>query len=456
MTDFKIIKNNMNDLIKTSLPLILSMMSGLIMMLVDRLCLSRYSENTLAASGPAIYNSITIITFFVGIVGISRVFVGQSYGKKDEWNIAISAASGIIIALVLGIIFILLKPLIMFIPELGGRTLDVKDLEIQFMSLVPYYGFFMIVSASMASILNGVLKTKETMAVGIIGNVINAIFTIILVYGLFGLKELGIKGSPYGTLIATSIQTLIYIILLSKSQIFKPLYNKRDDKAKKIKEAIMHILKIGIPSGAAQALDEAGQAAFVWIVGSVSFIGLISNNIALTINYIIIIPLIGLGIGTSIIVSNKIGSGENEKTLDVLKGSILLSFIYIAIMTILELIFAPEIISPFMPYGANQEIINSSTSVVKVLFTYAIGFSLSMIMSGALDAVGLSKYVFWLRVVIIFGISLPIIYFIVSRNMGNSNIVTICWIIGSIFELILGVIYGAIFFKIGYKKQALI
>lgn len=454
--NFKLLKKNMNQLIITSLPLVGSMLSGLIMMLVDRLCLARYSQDVLAASGPAIYNSITIITFFVGIAGISRVFVGQANGKKDEWNIAISAMSGILIALVLGIIFIMIKPLIVLIPELSTRTVEVRELEIQFMSVVPYYGFFMIVSAAMSSILNGVLKTKETMIVGIIGNVLNAFFTIMLVYGITGFPELGMQGSPYGTLIATSSQTLIYIFLLSKSQIFKPLFDKREDKIKKIKQTSINMLKIGIPSGAAQALDEAGQAAFVWIVGSVSFVGLIANNIALTVNYIIIIPLIGLGIGTSIIISNKIGEGENEGTIDTLKAAIALSAIYITVMTILEFVFASKIILPFVTDDASVEAIELSMDVIKVLFTYAIGFALSMIMGGALEAVGLSKYVFWFRVVIIFGVSLPIIYFIIGRNIGNSDIVQICWVIGSIFEFVLGLIYGVIFFRIGYKQKSII
>ena len=87
----KELKDHMIQLMSTSFPLVGTMLSGLIMMIVDRLCLARYSPETLAASGPAIYNSITIITFFVGIAGIPRVFVGQAHGKRDEWNIAISA-----------------------------------------------------------------------------------------------------------------------------------------------------------------------------------------------------------------------------------------------------------------------------------------------------------------------------------------------------------------------------
>ena len=344
----------------------------------------------------------------------------------------------------------------MLIPELSGRAEVIKSLERDFMRIVPYYGFFMIVSAGMGSILNGVLRTKATMIVGIIGNLLNAIFTVLLVYGYCGFSELGMKGSAYGTLIATATDALLYVIILAKSRIFEPAFEKKYNKIKKIKLVVIDMLKIGIPSGATQTLDEAGQAAFVWIVGGVSSVGLMANNVALAINYIIIIPLIGLGIGTSIIIANKIGRGENTETFSVLKAAVVIAFIYIIIMTTIELTFASKLILPFMPDDTTPELVRVTISVVKVLFTYAIGFAFSMIMGGALEAVGLSKYVLWLRAIIIWGISLPIIYFVVRRNINNTEIIRFCWLTASVFELILGLIYGLLFFYKGHKQESLI
>jgi MATE family multidrug resistance protein len=38
------------------------------MMLVERVCLARYSSETLAASGPAVYTAMAIIGFFAAVV----------------------------------------------------------------------------------------------------------------------------------------------------------------------------------------------------------------------------------------------------------------------------------------------------------------------------------------------------------------------------------------------------
>jgi len=65
-------------ILHVSLPLMGSMIGNLIMMLVDRICLARYSSDTLAASGPAVYTAMAIVGFFVAVVGFSRSCVAQA------------------------------------------------------------------------------------------------------------------------------------------------------------------------------------------------------------------------------------------------------------------------------------------------------------------------------------------------------------------------------------------
>lgn len=53
-----------------SFPLMGTMVGNLLMMLVDRLCLAHYSQETLVASGPAVFTSMAIIAFFCSTVGV--------------------------------------------------------------------------------------------------------------------------------------------------------------------------------------------------------------------------------------------------------------------------------------------------------------------------------------------------------------------------------------------------
>lgn len=450
------IKLNIKEVLGVSIPLIVSMFSGVIMMLVDRLCLSTYKEETLAASGPAVYNSVAIVTFFVGVVAISRVFIAQSNGNNDINKIRETAISSILVALLLMILFICLKPVITLIPTLSNRDYSITSLEIQYMNIVIYYGSFMILNSAFSSILNGLLKTKMVMTVGIVGNVINAIFTYLLVFGKFSFPELGMKGSAYGTLIATSFSTVLYLIIIWKSKIFDKSEFSIKNNIKNIKGFIINIFKVGIPSGAAQALDESCQALFVSFVGGISVCALMANNISLSINYLIVIPLIGLGSGSSIIIAKKIGEGNKDKIWGTIVSSIIIGVAYAIILTIIEYIFSYNIIKLFMADKSNMELLYETDRIVKVLFIYALAFSISMIMGGALDAVGLSKYVLTLRLIIVLCIGIPIIYFLCKNNSGNMDMVPICWVILSFFEFLLGITYLFVFLKKGMNEKSLI
>lgn len=428
--------------LKTSLPLVGSMLSGLLMMLVDRIALSRYSELTLAASGPAIYCSITVITFFTALAGITRVFMARAKGRGDKDGMALAALTGIVVSIALALLYLLFSPLLPLLPSLSSRAGEVKALEIEYMRIASFFGLFMIINSGAASIFNGLLKTKVTFIVALAGNIINAIFTVALVFGYAGLPELGMRGSAYGTLIAAFCCSLGYLFLLVKTNPFRPLV-----KSKALLRLSLKMFKVGVPSAAAQTMDEAAQAAFVWIVGGVGISGLAANNVGLAVNYLMIIPLVGLGIGTNILISHRIGSGEPKEGWRVIKAAICISALYILIVALLELLFTPLIALPFAGKELDKVTLQLSYSVVKVLFTYAIAFAISMIMSGALEASGMTGTIFWVRSIVMWGITLPLIYFIVSQNREKVELVPLFWLIFSLFELVIGLIYGLFYYN---------
>ncbi|SER59649.1 multidrug resistance protein, MATE family, partial [Pseudovibrio axinellae] len=57
----------------------LAMSGRTLMMIVDRLCLAAYSEQTLTASGPAVFMVMSAIFFFAGITQIGRSVIAQTY-----------------------------------------------------------------------------------------------------------------------------------------------------------------------------------------------------------------------------------------------------------------------------------------------------------------------------------------------------------------------------------------
>ena len=92
-------------------------------------------------------------------------------------------------------------------------------LDIVGFSLVP-----LVVFQAYKQFADGMSETSYSMYATIIGNIINIVLNIVLVFGLFGFPKLGIVGSAVGTLVARIFMVLYMHYILSKKEKFKPYF----------------------------------------------------------------------------------------------------------------------------------------------------------------------------------------------------------------------------------------
>lgn len=195
------------EVVRVSLPLMFGMAGNLVMMLVDRIALARYSEATLIASGPAVFTGMTIIMFVTGIVGITRSYVAQAHGRGDDDGAADEGVVGMLLA----------APLVTRIPELSDRPADSVALEAVFLEWSVRFGAVMAINMALASYFNGTRRTRVPMVVGLIGQAVGAIMDISLIFGRFGLPELGMRGSGIATFIAVFVMFAGYVVCLPRT-----------------------------------------------------------------------------------------------------------------------------------------------------------------------------------------------------------------------------------------------
>ena len=99
------------QILTLSFPLILSTSSWSIQHFVDRVFLSRYSTEAIAASMPAGLLNQSLLSIFIGISAFINTFVAQYYGAKQFKNIGAIVWQGIYISIIGGIFHLLLIPL---------------------------------------------------------------------------------------------------------------------------------------------------------------------------------------------------------------------------------------------------------------------------------------------------------------------------------------------------------
>jgi multidrug resistance protein, MATE family len=420
------------NLCRASLPLMLSMTGGMMMMLVDRLTLAHYSELTLAASGPAIFTLMTFIMFFTGAVSILRSFVGQAFGSgKDYKSIG---ATGLLFSVILALIFILLFPLIMYLPELSHFPPSIIALQRQYYHYAIYYGALMVINMGFASYFNGLLKTRTVMFISMIGQVINMILTPMLVFGFVVFPELGMAGSALGTLIAEVVMIVLFAIAVARCGGF-------DVKLKALKKTdLYNLTRRGLPSGLTSSLEELANTAFIWVVGALGIATLSSLSAILLINYIMIIPVIGLATGASAYIANKIGAGKFNEIQKYLNASFIIGVIYVAITSIILLLLWRPVLQ-LVSFKVDTETFAVAKYSIFVLWTYPLAFVFTMIGSSVLQSFGDTRFSFIVRALITWVLSIPVLLMMVRYLGVTPTTLAKCWLYGSFIEIVIGGIY---------------
>jgi len=92
------------DVLRISLPLIISMSSFTVMLFTDRLFLGRYALDTLAAAVPAGSLAFMFMCFFMGVVEFTNTFVAQYIGAHLPQRVGSALWQGIYFAMAAGIL----------------------------------------------------------------------------------------------------------------------------------------------------------------------------------------------------------------------------------------------------------------------------------------------------------------------------------------------------------------
>ncbi|MDG9719673.1 MATE family efflux transporter [Streptomyces sp. DH24] len=429
----------MREVVRVSVPLMFGMVGNLLLLLVDRICLARYSEDTLKASGPAVFTATTVIMVTTGAVGITRSYVAQAHGRGDKRGALDEGANGFVLGVLLSALLLLSTPLLMAVPELSGQPDRIKELEAQFLGLSTLYGSVMTLNMALSSYFNGMGRTRVPMTVGIIGQAVGIVMTVGLVFGRFGLPELGMRGSALGTLSAVSVMFLGYALCLPRGYAagFGRLLRRG---ARQVAGVVWLRLRRGAPAGGSLSLEELGQTAFVWLAGVLGSVALAANNVALALNYAAVIPLIGLGMGCNILCGKAVGAGRHRDIPHVMRVTLTISGAYVAVVAVLQIATPALLLSPFGLDGAGSAVTGHAVDTSRVLWTYSAAFMFSMVASGVLECLGLARFGFVARVVLMWGLCVPTIVGFVLLNRDDPDMLPVMWVIFSAFEAVMAAV----------------
>lgn len=325
---FKEFRYNFN----LALPVIAGMVGHTLVSVVDNIFVGQLGSAELAAV--SLGNSFVFIGMSIGI-GFSTAItpiVAEFDAQKNIEKGRSAFQNGLALCTILGFaLFFLLvaaKPLLRFM----NQPEDVVKLAIPFLDIVGFSLVPLVVFQAYKQFADGMSETKYSMFATIIGNVINIVINVLLVFGLLGFPKLGIVGSAIGTLVARIFMVLYMHYILAKKEKFKSYFTRFGWQSFE-KGMAKKIIALGIPSSLQMFFEVALFTGAIWLSGMIGTTSQAANQIALSLASITFMFAMGLSVAAMVRVANQKGV-QDYKKLHTVAHSIFLMAI------ILELIFA--------------------------------------------------------------------------------------------------------------------
>ncbi len=296
---------------KFTIPIAFSFIIHMVYALVDMYYVSFLGEDAIAAMGAS-----ERIWFFIFAIGSgfavgTGVIVARRIGEgnKEKANQTTTQAVSLmfVVAIALAILLSLFINEILSVLNISGVIQELAYSYLTALSLgIPFH--FMVFQAN--AIIRSSGNSMYPMMILIVSNVINAIVTPLLIFGIGPFPELGIFGAALGTSIAQFLGSIIaFYILLSDNTPVKLTFKKF-----KVDLSVFYrILKVGIPASLQLIIVSINSIVIMRVCTEFGEDVLTTYMMGIRVDLLVYMSIFATGASMEIISGQNLGAGKIER-----------------------------------------------------------------------------------------------------------------------------------------------
>jgi MATE family multidrug resistance protein len=394
------------ELLTLAAPLILSQSFMTVQVFLDTVLLSWHNPNEMAASFPAVMWFWLLFGPLQATAGYTAVFVAQYTGAGRPQRVGAAVWQGIHFALVAGLLFLAMVPAAERLIALGGHTPEIQVLETTYLRCWAFAALPMLVVAAANGFFSGRGQTWVVLAVEAFGTAVNALLALALIFGQAGFPELGIEGAGWATVVGSWGSALLALFLLlrpANRAAFGMAAGWRPER-----ELLGRLMRFGGPAGAQVFLDVLVWHLFTQMVGRLGDAAIGATTLAVRLNMVAILPLVGLGQAVSVLVGQRLGADRPELAERITYTGLRWGVGYMSVIAITYLTLPGALLAVFEG-GRNPELFAAVATLVPTLLAcvaaYALADAGTVIFAYALRGAGDTRFVTLLT----FGLAWPVL-----------------------------------------------
>lgn len=401
-----ILKRILNLAIPSMIEMFLTTLVGI----ADTVMIGKYLEaagiSAMAMANQIIFPVVFIFSAFnAGTTAIVARHIGaKEYDEANEGagqSLLLNAFVGILLVAVMVIFY---EKFIRLFPA----KKNVIDLGVEYLRIVIYSQFFMLITFAISSSLRGAGDTKTPMYVNSAVNIFNIIGNWLLIYGVWIFPEMGIAGAALSTTLSRAIGAIFLLLITFKGN--KKIKLRIHDLKLKI-NMVKRIVKIGWSAAVEQFFMQTSFIVINFIIISLGEVNHAIFNMVIRIESISFMPAFGISIAATTLVGQYLGAKEQEMSIKSGNLAALLGVIMGLVLGMIFFTFPKELISIFVN---DINTINASVVPVRIAAFQEWAIATMLIYSGALRGAGDTKRVMYITILRVWGIFVPLTYFFVK------------------------------------------
>ena len=327
---------------KLILPLIIEQILIMAVGVADTVMVSYAGEVAISGVGLVDMFNNLIITVLAAIDAGGAIIVSQYIGNKDRKNANKASSQLLTITIVIATVIMLgclVFHRILLSTFFGAIEMNVMKAATTYFLISAISFPFLGVYNSAAALYRSMEKTRTTMYVSILMNIINVVGNYI---GVFILHA-GVARVAVPTLISRIVAAIIMFALsLNSSNL---VYVKIKNVFAWNQEMISRILKIAVPNGIENGLFTLGRVLVTSIVALFGTSQIAANSVAGSIDQIAVVVVNAINLGIVVVVGQCIGANDYEQAKYYIKKLMKISYIVTGIIGSAVILLLPWILN---------------------------------------------------------------------------------------------------------------
>lgn len=374
-------------LVTMSLPMMISMLVQALYNIVDSIFVARIEEKALTAVSLAFPIQTLMIAVGVGTaVGINALlsrFLGEKeFGKADT-----VAKNGIFLALLSYLLFLLIGIFgvnIFYASQTTDAVITGYGEQYLMIICVASLGIFM--QSTFEKLLQSTGKTFYTMITQGTGAIINIILDPILIFGYFGMPEMGVAGAAVATVIGQCVAAVMAVIMNIRvnEEIHINMKGFRPDA-----KVIGQIYMIGVPSIIMQAIGSLMTYGMNRILIAFTDTATAVFGVYFKLQSFVFMPVFGLNNGMVPILAYNYGAGSRERVVKTYRLSVFYAVTIMSVGVVLMQCIPDRLL---LLFDASETMLGIGVPALRIISTCFLVAAFCIVTGSLFQALGYAWY----------------------------------------------------------------